>query len=63
MTPDELVPMVTSRSHYLLATPAEQARIVGGVRELLATHPHSAGRERFEYPLHSTCYRADVPGR
>ena len=52
--------MVTSRSHYLLTTPQARTRIVAGVRELLAAHPHTAGRERFEYPLHSTCYRADV---
>ncbi len=60
MSPDELLSMVTSRSHYLLASPDDRARIVVGVRDLLATHPHTAGRERFEYPLHSTCYRADA---
>jgi len=60
MTPGELISMVTSRSHYLLATPQTRTRIVAGVRELLAAHPHTAGRERFEYPLHSTCYRANA---
>lgn len=60
MTPAELVPMVTSRSHYLLADPETQARIVADVRDLLATHPHTAGRDRFEYPLHTTGYRADA---
>lgn len=59
MTPAELEAMVVSRSIYLTAAADVQARIVADVRELLATHPHTRGRERFEYPLHSTAYRAD----
>lgn len=60
MTPDELVSMVTSRSSYLVAEPNAQREIVAGVRALLAAHPHTAGREQFEYPLNTTCYRADA---
>jgi SAM-dependent methyltransferase len=60
MSPDALVAMVTSRSHYLVASAGTQERIVADVRELLATHPHTAGRAEFEYPLHTTCYRADA---
>ncbi len=60
MTPDALVAMVTSRSHYLVAEAEVQCRIVAGVRDLLAMHPHTAGREQFEYPLNTTCYRADA---
>ena len=37
-----------------------QREVVAGVRDLLATHPHTAGRDAFEYPLHTTCYRADA---
>ncbi|PKQ31015.1 MAG: SAM-dependent methyltransferase [Actinobacteria bacterium HGW-Actinobacteria-2] len=60
MTAAELEAMVVSRSIYLTATPETQARIVADVRDLVATHPHTKGRERFEYPLHSTAYRANV---
>ncbi|MGC3993686.1 MAG: class I SAM-dependent methyltransferase [Propionicimonas sp.] len=60
MTGDDLVAMVASRSHYLVADAATQAQIVAGVRDLLARHPHTAGRDRFEYPLHTTAYRADA---
>ena len=60
MTPEALVAMVTSRSYYLTASPQLQAEVVAGVRRLLATHPHTAGQAEFEYPLHTTCYRADA---
>jgi SAM-dependent methyltransferase len=63
MTPTELEAMVVSRSHYLTGSPQLQREVVAGVQRLLATHPHSRGREKFEYPLHSTAYRADVMGR
>lgn len=60
MTPAELEAMVTSRSAYLTASESEQLAILAGLRRLLATHPHSAGRERIDYPLTTTCYRADA---
>jgi SAM-dependent methyltransferase len=59
MTPAEIEAMVTSRSWYILAEPEQQAEVLAGVRNLIATHRHSRGRERFEYALHSTVYRAD----
>lgn len=58
MTPAELEAMVTSRSAYLLAEPEAQAAMLGGVRTLLATHPHTAGRQSFGYALNTTAYRA-----
>jgi len=60
MTALEIEAMVTSRSWYLLAEPQQQSEVLAGVRNLVATHPHSRGRERFEYALHSTVYRADL---
>lgn len=60
MTPAEIEAMVTSRSAYLIAPEAEQRSILAGLRDLVATHPHSAGRERIDYPLTTTCYRADA---
>lgn len=58
MTPTEVVALVTSRSSYLVASAAVQAEIVAGVQNLLDSHPHTAGRERFDFPLVTTCYRA-----
>lgn len=60
MAPAELEAMVCSRSQYLTATPKEQAAMLAAVRELIATHPHSAGRQSIDYPLITTCYRADA---
>jgi hypothetical protein len=60
MTPPELEAMVASRSAYLTASEREQSAMLAALRELIATHPHSAGRERIDYPLITTCYRADA---
>jgi hypothetical protein len=60
MTADALMAMVTSRSHYLVAPREVQHRIRCDVRSLLANHPHTAGGVEFDYPLHTTCYRADA---
>ncbi|MDQ7993338.1 MAG: methyltransferase domain-containing protein, partial [Propionicimonas sp.] len=60
MTPRQVESMVASRSRYLIAPPPEQAAILAAVRTLLATHPHTAGRERFGFPLNVTGYRADA---
>jgi SAM-dependent methyltransferase len=60
MTPAEIEAMVASRSAFLTASATEQHAMLAALRDLMATHPHTAGRERFDYPLHSTCYRADA---
>lgn len=60
MSPAEIEAMVRSRSAYLTAPPAEQDAILTALRDLIATHPHSAGRGQIEYPLNTTCYRADA---
>ncbi len=59
MTAAEVEAMVCSRSAYLVAPPDEQAAIVAGVRDLLARHEHTAGRDRFEFPLSVNGYRAE----
>lgn len=59
MTPLELEAMVTSRSQYILATDDAKAAMLAGVRELLASHPHTTGRESFGYALNTTAYRAE----
>lgn len=60
MTAPEVEAMITSRSAYLTAPEPEQRRLLAALRDLLAHHPHTAGRERFDYPLHTTAYRAAV---
>ncbi len=60
MTPAEVEAMVASRSAFITAGPEEQQVVMAGVRRLLATHPHARGRDRIDYPLHSTAYRCDL---
>jgi len=60
ITPEAVEALVTSRSHWLIASPAVRAQVLAGVRELVATHPHSAGRRMFEFPMYTACYRADA---
>ncbi len=52
--------LVASRSEWLVSSPAAQARVLAAVRELVTTHPHSAGRRLFEFPMYTACYRADA---
>lgn len=58
ITPEALEALVTSRSHWLIASPATQAAVLAAVRELVAAHPHSAGRRLFEFQMYTACYRA-----
>ncbi len=62
ITPEALEALVTSRSHWLIAPPATQAAVLAAVRELVATHPHSAGRRLFEFQMYTACYRATALG-
>jgi SAM-dependent methyltransferase len=56
-TPDTLVALMASRSYHLTAAPDRQAAIDVAIRELCATHPDLAGRERFELPYVTRAYR------
>ncbi len=57
-TRDEIVAMAASRS-YLIALPDEErAAVLRSIRDLLATHPATAGRERVELPYITYAYRA-----
>jgi SAM-dependent methyltransferase len=60
ITPEAVEALVASRSHWLVASPATQAAVLADVRQLVATHPHSAGRRLFEFPMYTACYRADA---
>lgn len=60
ITPEAVEALVTSRSHWLIASPATQAEVLADVRQLVSTHPHSAGRRMFEFAMYTSCYRADA---
>lgn len=60
ISPEAIEALVASRSPWLIASPATQAQVMADVRELVATHPHSAGRPVFEFPMFTACYRADA---
>ena len=60
ITPDAVEALVTSRSHWLVASPATQAQVLADVRQLVNTHPHSAGRRMFEFSMYTSCYRAEA---
>ncbi len=58
----DLVDLVATRSYILTAAPDDRARLIDEVRELLATHPETAGRHVVELPMVTTCVRTTVRG-
>lgn len=61
MTVDDVVAMAASRSYVIALTPEERADVFDGVRQLLATHPETAGRDRFDLPYVTSAFRAVRP--
>ncbi len=57
-TAETLVGMIATRSYYLTATPHRQREIEQALRDLADNHPDLAGREIFELPYRTICYRA-----
>lgn len=57
-TADSLIAMMATRSYYVTATPDARREMDTAIRELTATHPELAGRDTFELPYRTTCYRA-----
>jgi SAM-dependent methyltransferase len=57
-TVDSLVAMMATRSYYLTAGPRRRQEIVRAVRDLAAGHPDLAGKESFELPYRTVCFRA-----
>ena len=55
---DALVDLVASRSYIIAGTEGERQRVCAGVRELVATDPALAGRDSFELPYRTRCFRA-----
>ncbi|TXR57727.1 class I SAM-dependent methyltransferase [Quadrisphaera setariae] len=61
LSPEDVVGLAASRSYVLTAAPEERQRVLDGVRDLLATHPETAGLERIPVPYTTTCWRARRP--
>lgn len=57
MTPDDLEALVASRSYVITAPDARRAKIMDGVRGLLATHPDLAGRDEIDVPYRTIAWR------
>ncbi|SCF31154.1 Methyltransferase domain-containing protein [Micromonospora matsumotoense] len=58
VTGDEVVGLMRTRSHWLIAAPAQRQRVDAELRELFATHPDLAGRETVELPYQTLVFRA-----
>jgi SAM-dependent methyltransferase len=59
---DSLVSLVASRSYIITAPDADRVAMLAGVRELAATDPALAGRDRFAMPYRTHAFRATLPG-
>lgn len=59
-SPEALVELVASRSYMIVASEAERERVFADVRELAATHPSLAGRDTFELPYRTRCFKAQI---
>jgi SAM-dependent methyltransferase len=60
MTAEGLVDLVASRSYIIDSSEEERQRVFAGVRELVATEPALAGRETFELPYKTRCFKAQL---
>ncbi|SCL20941.1 Methyltransferase domain-containing protein [Micromonospora nigra] len=58
LTPDELLGMVRTRSHYLTASPEQRQKVDRELRDLLAAHPDLAGRDTLDLPYRTLALRA-----
>jgi hypothetical protein len=61
MTVDAIVAMAASRSYVIALPPTEREGVFEGVRQLLATHPQTAGREQLELPYLTSAFRTVRP--
>lgn len=61
MSGERLLELLASRSYVIVAPEEERRRFFAAVRDLLATHPELAGRESFEMPYMTRCFRAELP--
>jgi SAM-dependent methyltransferase len=60
---ERLVELLASRSYVIVAPEEERREFFASVRKLVATDPELAGRENFEMPYITRCFRAELgPG-
>jgi SAM-dependent methyltransferase len=50
--------LVRSRSHFIMAPPADQLAVIAAIETLLDTHPDVAGAEELAVPYVTRCFRA-----
>lgn len=62
MTVDGMLDLARSRSYFITKDADTQAAVIGSLRRLAAEHPDLAGRETFELPYVTKCYRAVLAG-
>ncbi|HEV3495907.1 MAG TPA: class I SAM-dependent methyltransferase [Actinomycetes bacterium] len=55
-TPEGVVDRMRAVSHVAALPPPEQARVLDEVRELLAVHPETKGREELRIPYRVDCF-------
>ncbi|MEU1605324.1 methyltransferase domain-containing protein [Micromonospora matsumotoense] len=58
VTPDDVLGLLRTRSHWLVAAPQQRQRMDRELRELFATHPDLADRETVELPYQTLVFRA-----
>ncbi|MFY1680075.1 class I SAM-dependent methyltransferase [Micromonospora sp. WMMD730] len=58
VTADEVLGLMRTRSHWLVAAPQQRQRMDRELRELFATHPDLAGRATVELPYQTLVFRA-----
>lgn len=61
MTVEQVVAMAASRSYVIALEPGERATLLDQVRDLLAEHPDTAGRERIDLPYRTAAFRTRRP--
>ncbi len=60
MSAEKLVDLFSTRSYLILAPEEDRRRVLGEIRELADGHPELAGRESFEMPYITRCFRAEA---
>ncbi|HJX43123.1 MAG TPA: SAM-dependent methyltransferase, partial [Geodermatophilus sp.] len=57
VTPDEVVAGIGTRSYVATMSPDARDAFLGGIRDLLAGHPDTAGRDVLELPYRTDAHR------
>ena len=57
VTPEQVVAGIGTRSYAATMDPGARAAFLGGIRDLLATHPDTRGRDVLELPNTTRAYR------